>query len=654
MKLRTKITLSVLLITGIINIAFSVFIILQRRHTELRKMTHEIALSKLLLKNVCTIPLYELDNEKLAIIMEAFLDNTSANSISINSEEGVIKLLRSKITEKSDKNIITKTFSIKHEGENIGTITVNYSTSRIISDLKKFTFLTIGYLLGLLILLGVILYITINTFVKPIEHLCDISSKIASGNLDEDIKTTNNDELGKLALSLTKMRNAIREKIKTLSDVNDKLEVEIKERECIQTELETNKQNLELLVNKRTKELEFKNTNLISESKNRIKAVIEAEKANKAKSLFLANMSHEIRTPLNAIIGFTELASKSNSNTEKEDYINSTKTASEFLLELVNNILDLSKIEAEKLILEQVEFNFEYIINTMATIFRAKSLEKNINYITNIPDLNRMLIGDPVRLKQIMTNLISNSMKFTEKGSINVTIQIKNKTNADIGLSFSIKDTGIGIDKDKQQSIFELFSQADSSTTRAFGGTGLGLTLSNKLILLMGGNPLELTSTPGEGSTFTFEIVFPLGRKIEKKQEVKSDDYISPSSSSKILLVEDCAVNTKLATAMLKKLNHTVTSVINGRFAVDEAFNNHYDIIFMDMQMPEMSGVEATEKIRELEKKLNESPRVIVAMTANATLEDREKCTEVGMDDYMTKPINLKKLNEIIEKYRKT
>ena len=654
MKLRTKITISVLLITGIINIAFSVFVILQRRHTEFNEMTREIALSKLLLKNVCTIPLYELDKEKLEIIMEAFLKNTTASSISINSEEGVIKLLRSKRIEKSDENIITKSFSIKHEGENIGTITVNYSTAKIILDLKKFTFLTIGYLLGLLILLGIILYITINTFVKPIEHLCDISSKIASGNLDGDIKTIKNDELGRLAVSLSKMRNAIREKIKTLSNVNDKLEVEICEREHIQTELEAHKQNLELLVNDRTKELELKNINLISESNSRKKAVIEAEKANKAKSLFLANMSHEIRTPLNAIIGFTELASKSNNNTEKEDYINSTKTASEFLLELVNNILDLSKIEAEKLILEQVEFNFESIINTMATIFRAKSLEKNINYITKIPNLDRMLIGDPVRLKQIMTNLISNSMKFTEKGSINVTIQIKNATNANIALSFSIKDTGIGIDKDKQQSIFELFSQADSSTTRAFGGTGLGLTLSNKLIMLMEGKPLELTSTLGEGSTFAFEIVFPLGRKIEKKQKIKNDDYISLSNSCKILLVEDCAVNTKLATAMLKKLNHIVTSVVNGRFAVQEAFNNHYDIIFMDMQMPEMGGVEATEKIRELEKKLNEPPRIIVAMTANATLKDRKKCTEVGMNDYMTKPINLKKLNEIIEKNRKT
>ena len=653
MKLRTKITLSVLLITGIIDIAFSAFVILQRRHSELKDMRQEFALSKLLLKNVCTLPLYELDKEKLEIIMEAFLDNTDATAIKINSEEGTIKLHLLKNPDKSIKNTITKSFSIFFEGEDLGTITVNYSTSKIYSLLTNFTILTIVQLFVILILLFIILYFTINAFVKPIEHLCDISSKIAAGNLDENINITKKDELGKLALSLSQMRDAIREKIKILSNTNTKLKAEVYERKHIQTELEKSKNNLEKIVSSRTIELELKNINLKSEIKTRKKAVKIADKANKAKSLFIANMSHEIRTPLNAIIGFTELASISPDDVEKNDYINSTKTASIFLLELVNNILDISKIEAEKLPLEKIEFNLETIINTISTVFKLKASQKNLNYVSAIPKLDKLLIGDPVRIKQILTNLIGNSIKFTDSGTITTKVEMISLTEKDIRLGFSVSDTGIGIPADKQKLIFELFSQADNTITRSFGGTGLGLSISNKLIKLMGSKPLKVTSVYGEGSTFTFELAFPLGHKIEPGQKDKLNNLNISFSSSKILLAEDCEINIKLATAMLKKLKHTVKSVVNGRLAVQEAFNNHYDIIFMDMQMPIMDGVEATKKIREIEKELNEYPTIIIAMTANATLEDRKICLQAGMNDFITKPISLNILNNIIEKYKR-
>ena len=401
------------------------------------------------------------------------------------------------------------------------------------------------------------------------------------------------------------------------------------------------KEKLEFEINKKTLELKALNDNLevlIEERTRELKVALEV------KGNFLANMSHEIRTPLNAVLGFLHILKSNKDPSKSAKFIDTIEKASKSLLQIIEDILDFSKIESGKISIEKIYFNpveeFKIVTDLFSENCSSKNINLNVIISKNIPD---SIESDPLRIKQVLSNLISNSIKFTEANkSIFVNISYENEM-----LSVSVKDEGIGIAKNKFEDIFEAFQQEDSSTTRKFGGTGLGLAISRQLINLLGGQ-LNVKSEVGIGSEFYFTIPAKAGEKIIKEVNI-TNDYIF--NDVKILIAEDNNLNQELISIILDGKNIKYEIVNDGMEAIEKYKNNKYDLILMDENMPNMNGMEATQNILIYEKENNMKHTPIIAFTANAMSGDKEKFLNFGMDDYLSKPVNIKKLYEIIQQF---
>lgn len=373
-----------------------------------------------------------------------------------------------------------------------------------------------------------------------------------------------------------------------------------------------------------------------------------AERATQAKSEFLSMMSHEIRTPLNAIVGLTYLMQQEDVSPSLAENLKILQFSTDNLYVLINDILDFSKIEAGKVELENIPFDFKQLISNIKKANQVKAEERNNRLKLMIDDdVPEIIIGDPLRLGQIISNLVSNAVKFTNNGSIAVELSLLEKSATDVLLEVSVKDSGIGIAPEKQAMIFEKFTQANSETTRQFGGTGLGLVITKKLLLLYD-SAIELESIEGKGSNFHFKLRMKIGSEAKNKNNEQVTKLLENDSLKgvRVLLVEDYIVNIKVVTKFLEKWQVNIDIAENGQIAVNKYQKGKYDVVLMDIQMPVMDGYTATKLIREVDTDIP-----IIALTASATMNNQDRAFVVGMNDYVTKPFNPKELFQKIAKY---
>ena len=413
------------------------------------------------------------------------------------------------------------------------------------------------------------------------------------------------------------------------------------EREKAQLELLRHRDNLESEVKERTLALSI--------------AKDAAEAASRAKSTFLANMSHELRTPMNGIMGMVELALRRTTDEKARAQLGKAKQSSQILLAVINDILDISKIEAERVKLEDAPLQIGSVLENLVSVFGHKAADKGLHLKTELPDtLSRQLLrGDAFRLGQILINLLGNAVKFTEHGDITVRARPTDETSDHVQVRFEVSDTGIGIEPEAQQRLFTAFEQADNSMTRKYGGTGLGLAISKRLVRLMGGE-IGAESTSGRGSTFWFTIRLA---KCEESAVPPAPTIDEPSADARllrdyagtrVLLAEDEPINREIAAMLLQDVGLVVDLAEDGQQALDLARHNRYALILMDVQMPNLNGVEATKTIR-ADSLNRDTP--ILAMTANAFDEDRKVCLEAGMNDHLAKPFNPETLFETLLKW---
>jgi len=647
MNLASKFIFIILLITSIIVSIFTYIQINEQQNILKNELQQRVNLMKnnitLNAKYVINNLKYHVENDiasfnfsHINLEFERLLEDKDIIGIALYKEDNHISLYKG---ETAFKQIIT-TYSIDkltineiNKGNNFiistplefttkwGVLHIVYSLKDLKNEIKKeensiyvktrqsiIKIILTSFILSIFII--IFTYILARRFLLPILLLTKITKQIANG---EEIDTENfesikrDDEIGTLYTNFQEMNIELENSYTKLQSLNE---------------------NLEQKVEKRTHQL--------NQEKHK------AEVATKIKSEFLANMSHEIRTPMNGILGMLYLTQQTSLSQKQKEYISKIEHSAKSLMIIINDILDFSKLEATKLTLSNVHFNLLELIQNIIDILKIEMEKKNINIILDYNIENSLCYGDSIRITQILTNILGNAVKFTEKGNIWIKV-FKISSNQ---FRFEIKDTGIGIDKQEMEKLFQSFSQADTSTTRKYGGTGLGLAISKQLAELMNGK-IWVESQKNVGSTFYIDINIENNKKEEVKNsipEIQVDFLNIPQS--KVLLVEDNKINQEIILGLLENSPIEIDIANNGKEAISLFNSDIHTMILMDIKMPIMGGIEATKIIRSLNPSIP-----IIALTANVRKEDIEQSQQIGMNEHLEKPINLKKLHYVFTKY---
>ncbi|MDQ1354059.1 MAG: Response regulator [Acidobacteriota bacterium] len=552
-----------------------------------------------------------------------------------NEDPNEAELMQSRTQELQEKlTNLTNTFSsnLKSELVNVGNATRNQRYWNIVV-----------FIFAVSLSLFLVKIIIDRLVTQPLQKAADLATAMAEGDLSRKLDIRHQqDEIGELARAMnvmaekiesshTELEQKVTDRTASLEETNQRLRAEITER-------------------KRTEEI-LKNT-----QEKLVESARLAEEANKSKSEFLANMSHEIRTPLTGVIGMIEMLAHTPLTPEQRDFVDTIAVSGETLYAIINDILDISKIEAGEFSLASEPFDLKKTLENIIHIFAPQAEKKGLDFRLYFNFTHSCYVwGDEVRVRQIIYNLVGNALKFTDKGKIEIRVNTGEIIENIMKFQIDVEDTGIGIKQEFLENIFQKFTQADASDTRKHGGTGLGLYITRQLVEVMGGS-IDVATTPGKGSTF--HIILPLQLEdqpvVDTPAMVKKPAQGTPPLVDKlpekpliILLAEDHPINQKLITAMIKTTGHKMDIVNNGKAAVEKVIGDSYDLVLMDIQMPEMNGLDATRAIRNAG--FEKLP--IIAMTASAFKKDRDMCLEAGMSDYIAKPLKKDVLLEMIAKW---
>ena len=576
-------------------------------------------------------------------ILSARIDTPTKENFASYYRKGIVHTEQSLPTKFNwhikDNKIIVKR-AIFGGGNNLGYVVVCSNMDSLKANLYRNAIIVI-VITGFGMIIGYGLSRRLQAVISgPIQELTKVAAKITRQK-DYSIRANKyyNDEVGELNDAVNQMLNQIQK--------------EMRERQWAEQELRNRHDQLEQTVNARTIELKMSNQRLEIAVERANLLADQAVSASMAKSEFLANMSHEIRTPMNAILGFSELLAEEKLSEQQREYTHVILSSGKNLLQIINDILDFSKIEAGKLKMDMVDCSLELMLEDIAMLFSQNCSKKGLDFeVLCCDQLPRTIRTDSVRLRQCLVNLLSNAIKFTETGHVYLHVSLDN-IDATQYIRFDIEDTGVGIPKDRQDQVFEAFTQADGSITRKFGGTGLGLTITRQIVELFGGK-LSLSSELGRGSVFTILLPNAIIADVPETSEAACRSVVLAPSEPEhnmpicghILVAEDVKANQMLIRVILQKMGLQVSVVEDGQQAVNAVAAGQYDLILMDMQMPGMNGYEATQAIRSLQ-----ITTPIVAMTANAMRGDEEKCFAAGCDEYLTKPIDRVQIVRTLSKY---
>ena len=583
---------------------------------------------KPLLVAALAVPMAQRDYASVAAILKesrtasalVFLSVCDASG-NLIAEEGAASPATADTSKRKAANVLHDEFSVPLSlgGQALGVIKFGLSRVGIEQTARGVSVHVLQVGAVALLVFSLLLWWISVTLTRPLQTLVTATRDIRAGNYDIDLVSGRGDEIGTLESAFILMNMEIRRRVAEL------IESEALQRRYLRESL--------------AKQGQVE------------KALQQAEDATTAKSEFLANMSHEIRTPLNAILGFSQLLQSAPLEGLHLEYMVNLRQAGESLLRILNDVLDYSKMEAGRLELVNESFDLQDLLSAVTQLFSYQLLEKNLSLRVRVDDaVPTHLMGDALRLRQILINLVGNAFKFTERGAIEITVECPHRTDASLTLKFSVIDSGIGMNEQQVSRLFHSFAQADSSITRRFGGTGLGLSICRQLVGLMGG-AISVESVPGVGSSFSFTVNLSESQSrlgAEQPGEVPVPDELAPLRGLRVLLVEDNSVNVIVAQAFLGGLGMQVTIAVDGLQAVERALSAAFDVILMDLQLPGIDGLEAAQRIR---SQLGAAAPPIIALSAADIKSDLGACLAAGMVDHVSKPIMRDQLIRVLLKW---